>query len=99
VIASGSPRELTATGARNTLRFTGPAYLEIAVLQTRLPAETLVSEVAPGEYVVAGTIDPHVLAAVTAWCADLNVMPEGLAVERRTLEDVFLELTGRELRA
>ena len=28
-----------------------------------------------------------------------GVMPEGLAVERRTLEDVFLELTGRELRA
>jgi len=27
------------------------------------------------------------------------VMPERLAVERHTLEDVFLELTGRDLRA
>ena len=36
---------------------------------------------------------------MTAWCAAHGVMPEDLAVERRTLEDVFLELTGRELRA
>jgi ABC-2 type transport system ATP-binding protein len=27
------------------------------------------------------------------------VMPDGIAVERHTLEDVFLELTGKELRA
>jgi ABC-2 type transport system ATP-binding protein len=27
------------------------------------------------------------------------VMPDGIAVERHTLEDVFLELTGKELRS
>ena len=36
---------------------------------------------------------------VTSWCAERGVMPDRLTVERRTLEDVFLELTGRELRA
>jgi len=41
---------------------------------------------------------PQLLATVTAWCAAREVMPEGLVVERRTLEDVFLDLTGRELR-
>ena len=41
----------------------------------------------------------QMLAAVTAWCADRDVMPEGLAVGQRSLEDVFLELTGSELRA
>jgi ABC-2 type transport system ATP-binding protein len=39
------------------------------------------------------------LADVTAWCAAQDVMPEGLAVEQRSLEDVFLELTGTELRS
>jgi ABC-2 type transport system ATP-binding protein len=39
-----------------------------------------------------------VLAAVTAWCASNDVMPNGLAVEHQTLEDVFLKLTGRDLR-
>ena len=46
-----------------------------------------------------GTVDPQLLATVTSWCAQHGVMPDRLAVERRTLEDVFLELTGKELRA
>jgi ABC-2 type transport system ATP-binding protein len=43
-------------------------------------------------------VQPALLAAVTAWCADRGVMPSGLQIESRTLEDVFLELTGRDLR-
>ena len=42
---------------------------------------------------------PQLLAALTTWCADRDLMPDGLTVERRTLEDVFLELTGSEVRA
>ncbi|MDQ1664425.1 MAG: type transport system ATP-binding protein, partial [Actinomycetota bacterium] len=33
------------------------------------------------------------------WCADRDIMPEELSVGRRTLEDVFIDLTGRDLRA
>ena len=46
----------------------------------------------------AGDITPGVLAKVTAWCAAKDVMPQGLTVGRRTLEDAFLDLTGRDLR-
>jgi len=56
------------------------------------------SESAPGEYLVEGAIDPQVLATVTAWCAQIDVLATDLRVEQRSLEDVFLELTGRELR-
>ena len=53
----------------------------------------------PGHYVVEpATVDPGVLATVTAWCAAQHVMPQGLTVGRRSLEDVFLDLTGRSLR-
>jgi ABC-2 type transport system ATP-binding protein len=38
------------------------------------------------------------MATVTAWCAQRGVFAENLRVSRRSLEDVFLELTGRELR-
>jgi len=38
------------------------------------------------------------VSAVAAWCADHGVLAGDLTVARRTLEDVFLELTGRELR-
>ena len=41
----------------------------------------------------------HPLASVTSWCAGHGVLAQDLRVERRTLEDVFLELTGRELRS
>jgi ABC-2 type transport system ATP-binding protein len=99
VIAAGSPAELTERGAENTLRFKGPAGLDVRSLAVALPESCRVRESSPGNYLVVGTIDPQLLATVTAWCASYGVMPDGLAVERHTLEDVFLELTGRELRS
>lgn len=99
VIASGSPAELTARGAENTLRFKGPAGLDLRSLRAALPEGYRVREASPGNYLVVGAIDPHLLATVTAWCASYGVMPGGLSVERHTLEDVFLDLTGRDLRS
>ncbi len=95
VVAAGSPAELTRHGAENTLRFNGPKRLDVAALQGALPEGCEVSEDSPGSYRVTGPMDPQLLATVTAWCASHGVMPDGLAVERRTLEDVFLDLTGR----
>jgi ABC-2 type transport system ATP-binding protein len=42
---------------------------------------------------------PEMLAAVAAWCGEHHVRAEDLRVTSRTLEDVFLDLTGRELRS
>ncbi|GAA4990287.1 ABC transporter ATP-binding protein [Actinopolymorpha pittospori] len=98
VIAAGSPSELTSRGAANTLRFRGPMGLDLRSLLAALPDGSGVREPAPGSYLILGKIDPHLLATVTAWCAAHGVLADDLAVERHTLEDVFLELTGRELR-
>ncbi|MFE5339778.1 ABC transporter ATP-binding protein [Isoptericola sp. NPDC056578] len=57
-----------------------------------------VTEPQPGSYVVAGPVGPRTLAALTAWLADHDVLASRLTVGRRTLEDVFLDLTGRHLR-
>ena len=35
---------------------------------------------------------------ITAWCAEQGALADDVQVARRSLEDVFLELTGRELR-
>jgi ABC-2 type transport system ATP-binding protein len=99
VIAVGTPGELTAAGAAGSLRFAGPPGLDVEGLAAALPAASRVDEVSPGRYVVHGAVDAHLLADLTRWCADRDVMPEGLTVGRRSLEDVFLELTGSELRA
>ena len=99
VVATGTPRELTARGAEGVIGFSGPPGLALAGLELALPEGSRAMETAPGAYRVEGLVGPQLLATVTAWCAAHGVMPEDLAVERRTLEDVFLELTGRELRA
>jgi ABC-2 type transport system ATP-binding protein len=99
VVAEGSPRELTdGVDGQAVVRFDAPPSLDIGGLAARLPSTVTVTETRPGAYEVAGVIDPRVLADVTAWCADSGVMPEGLALVRRSLEDVFIELTGRGLR-
>ena len=96
-VASGSPQELTARGAESSVTFRAPAGLPLDGLRRALPVPTKVVEEPPGRYCVLGAVDAALLATVTAWCAAQEVMPEGLAVQRRTLEDVFLELTGRGL--
>ncbi|WP_331446053.1 ABC transporter ATP-binding protein [Streptomyces xanthochromogenes] len=99
VVAQGSPEQLCRGGAENTLRFTGRPGLDLGSLLKALPDGTAAAELTPGAYRITGTIDPQLLATVTTWCAQHGVMPDGISVERHTLEDVFLELTGRELRA
>jgi ABC-2 type transport system ATP-binding protein len=98
VVAAGSPAELTRAGAEGQIRFRAVPALRLESLVNALPAGSQAREEEPGRYVVTGDVTPQLLATLTAWCAGQHVLAEELAVERRTLEDVFLELTGRELR-
>lgn len=99
VIAQGAPDVLCKGGAENTLRFTGRPGLDLESLLKALPPDTAATELSPGSYRLTGTVDPQLLATVTSWCAQHGVMPDRISVERRTLEDVFLEMTGKELRS
>ena len=97
-VASGTPAELMHSGAENQLRFSAPRMLDLSLLISALPESYKATETSAGEYLVEGHIDPQVLATVTAWCARLDVLATDMRVEQRSLEDVFLDLTGRELR-
>lgn len=98
MIAAGTPTELMHTGAKDQLRFSAPPRLDLSLLAFALPEDYKTTELTPGEYLVAGPIDPQVLATVTAWCAQINVLTTNMRVEQHSLEDVFLDLTGRKLR-
>jgi ABC-2 type transport system ATP-binding protein len=98
VLTSGSPSELTAAPGRSAIRFSAKAGLDLRPLALALPEDCTVTESPKGVYRVSGDVTPHTLATVTAWCASLDVMPDELSIEKRTLEDVFLDLTGRSLR-
>ena len=103
VVAAGSVEELTCTQASGALRFRATPGLDLDQLLLALPVGCAAKESPAGAYVVEGPhgapIDPQVLATVTAWCAGHGAMARDLRIERRTLEDVFLDLTGRQLRA
>ena len=97
-VAGGTPAELMRSGAENQLRFRAPRMLDLSLLIAALPESYRATETTPGEYLIEGRIDPQVLATVTAWCARLDVLATDMRVEQRSLEDVFLDVTGRELR-
>ncbi|MEV7008984.1 ABC transporter ATP-binding protein [Streptosporangium sp. NPDC051022] len=96
VVAEGTPASLT--GAERQLRFRARPGLALDELLTALPAGSAAKESPSGHYIIEGLVAPELLATVTAWCAAEGVTADDLSIERRTLEDVFLELTGRELR-
>ncbi len=98
LVAGGTPAELA--GGAGQLRFRAEPGLDTEGLLAALPPGSLAKESPAGHYVieVPDGVNPPLLASVTAWCAERGVLPTSLRIESRTLEDVFLELTGRELR-
>nr|WP_302271654.1 ABC transporter ATP-binding protein [Nocardioides sp. Arc9.136] len=100
LIASGSPVQLTRGGTAATIRLVvsrpfppgAPDSLRVA-LGDQIEV-TLLDEVS---LLVTGPADASTLARVSGWCEQQGVLPESLTLGQRTLEDVFLELTGREL--
>ena len=99
-VADGTAAELT--GSAGQLRFRAEPGLDVDSLLAALPSDSAAKESPAGHYLIevpGGTVQPALLAAVTAWCAERGVLPSSLQIESRTLEDVFLELTGRDLRA
>ncbi|GLY65791.1 spermidine/putrescine ABC transporter ATP-binding protein [Amycolatopsis taiwanensis] len=100
VIAEGTPSALTAEdGESAQLRFKARAGLNTDLLTAALPEGYHVHESSPGSYRVTGQVNPQVVSTVTAWCAQQGVLAEELHIGKRDLEEVFLELTGRELRS
>jgi ABC-2 type transport system ATP-binding protein len=97
VIAEGSPADL-CRGGSDSLRFEGRQGLDLTSLRKALPDDSEVTEPSPGHYRITGTVGPQLLATVTAWCAQHAVLADRITTRRHSLEDVFLELTGRELR-
>jgi len=96
VVATGTPAELMASGGGQDIRFGAPpGSVDLAQLAASLGvAADAVSEVSAGEYRIDGESTPARVAALTAWLAQHGVALGDLRAGRKTLEDVFLRLTG-----
>jgi ABC-2 type transport system ATP-binding protein len=92
LVAEGSPAELVATDARTEIRFTLPHGVAVGDLPTGLGDV----RVDGSTVTVAAAAAVSALHALTGWALDRGIDLPGLAVERPTLEDVYLELTEPE---
>jgi ABC-2 type transport system ATP-binding protein len=100
MIASGTPLELTRGGKATTIRLVvtrpfPPGAPES--LRRALGEKTEVTVLDEISLLVTGPADSSTLAKVSQWCEENDVLPESLTLGQRNLEDVFLQLTGREL--
>lgn len=101
-VAEGTVAELLSSDhaageeiTERTLFFDAPAGLDFSAA---LGEGLKVSESRAGSYAVTGSLTPADLAALTAWWAARDIMPASLRLEARSLEDVFLDISGRDIR-
>jgi ABC-2 type transport system ATP-binding protein len=99
-VAHGTVADLTkatdeSAGVERLLTFDARAGLDLSELRA-LPLD--VHEAVPGRYTVTGALAPeHLVQLATFWAAH-DVMPAAIHMAPRSLEDVFLDISGKELR-
>lgn len=100
VVAQGTPSELTNHDEFPVLSVETADVLDTRPLNDALaPAGLSVEEVRPRSYRVRGAGSPEVVEKLAREAARQDVLIRELSVSHRNLEDVFLDLTGRELRS
>ena len=95
LVALGTPGDLTRSAGGGEMLFTAAPGLDTAALAgALLLAPAAVVETKPGEYVVHAESSPELVAALTAWLRDQGVALGDLRAGRRSLEEVFLQVTS-----
>ena len=90
IVASGTLDDLRA--GHEEIRFRTSLSIDIASLAQHLGFE--VRMVDRKRYIVDGTSNPEVIAALTGWAKDHGVSIVDVAAGSRRLDDVFRQLTG-----
>ncbi|HEY3992531.1 MAG TPA: ABC transporter ATP-binding protein [Ktedonobacteraceae bacterium] len=97
LIALDTPTKLTGVQDANVIRFVAPAGLDCTLLAA-LPSARSAEEIRPGSYLLETETAPALLAELTAWLRDQHITLSELRVGHGSLEDLFLRLTGAEVR-
>jgi ABC-2 type transport system ATP-binding protein len=78
-----------------TLEFETVPGLDFAAV---LPDGIDIAETRAGSYCVTGTLTPSHLAALAGWWEAHGIMPASMSLQARSLEDVFLDISGKDIR-
>ncbi|MDY5784515.1 MULTISPECIES: ABC transporter ATP-binding protein [unclassified Corynebacterium] len=100
VVAQGTPGELTSHQRSPLVSFETVEAFDLSLLDASLaPFHVTVEASRPLHYRIAGVATPEIIATVAAEAARQGIHIRQLGVSHRNLEDVFLDITGRELRS
>lgn len=100
LVAQGSPAELTSHEEYPVVAVRTDRELDVHLLNDELRALGISAEaVSPQRYRILGAGSPAVIEALARSAAQQNVLIRDLSMSHRDLEDVFLDITGRELRS
>jgi ABC-2 type transport system ATP-binding protein len=97
LVALDTPAGLTGAQNATVVRFVAAAGLNCAQLAA-LPAVLKAEETRPGSYLIETDAAPVFIAELTAWLRDQHITLSELSVGHGSLEDLFLRLTGSEIR-
>ena len=97
LIALDTPAGMTGVENASVVRFIAPTGLDCARLAA-LPSAHKAEEIRPGSYLIETEAVSALLAELTAWLRDQHVTLSELRVGHGSLEDLFLRLTGTEVR-
>jgi ABC-2 type transport system ATP-binding protein len=98
-VASGTPAELQRAGTTEGVTLVVDGRVDPAQLDGVLDvAYTVLQGSAPGVLEVHGPVTPAVMTTLCAALERAGLQLTSLATRSRSLEEVFLDLTGRELR-
>src|SRR6266704_2531489 len=97
LVALDTPAGLTGVQNATVVRFVAPAGLDCVQLGA-LPCAHKAEEIRPGSYLIETDATPALIAELTAWLRDQHVTLSELHVGHGSLEDLFLRLTGADVR-
>nr|HET6901485.1 ABC transporter ATP-binding protein [Ktedonobacteraceae bacterium] len=97
LIALDTPEQMTGVQNATVVRFVATAGLDCTKLAA-LPSAKKAEEVRSGSYIIETESIPVLLAELTAWLRDNNITLSELRVGHGSLEELFLRLTGTEVR-
>ncbi len=97
LVALDTPDALAQHLGGNKLSFQATPGIDIAELE-RLEGTTSATETKPGQYVIAAEEIDRLVMALMLWANGAGIQPTNIKIERASLEDVFLKLTGEEVR-
>ena len=97
LVALDTPSGLTGAQNSTVVRFVAPAGLDCIQL-TALQFANTAEEIRPGSYLIETDEAAMLIAELTTWLRDQHITLSELRVGHGSLEDLFLRLTGSEMR-